>query len=54
MQNSNFKKYLTAETGNPTQKGIQKCRIPNFEKYLTAETGKFNPKMAIVNTEFPF
>ena len=39
MQNFNFEKYLTAETGNPTQKGIRKCRIPNFEKYFTAEKG---------------
>ena len=39
MQNFNFEKYLTAEMGNPTQKGIRKCRIPNFEKYLAAKTG---------------
>ena len=39
MQNFNYEKYLKAETGNPTQKGIRKFRIPNFEKYLTAETG---------------
>ena len=39
MQNFNFEKYLTAETGNPTQKGIRKCRIPNFEKYFTAVKG---------------
>ena len=39
MQNFNFEKYLTAETGNPTQKGIRKCRIPNFEKYFTTEKG---------------
>ena len=39
MHNFNFEKYLTAETGNPTQKGIRKCRIPNFEKYFTAVKG---------------
>ena len=39
MQNFNFEKYLTAETGNPTQKGIRECRIPNFEKYFTAVKG---------------
>ena len=39
MQNFNFEKYLTAETGNPTQKYNRKCRIPNFEKYLAAKTG---------------
>ena len=39
MQNFNFEKYLTAETGNPTQKSNHKCRIPNFEKYLAAKTG---------------
>ena len=39
MQNSNFEKYLTAETGNLTDKGSYKYRLPNIEKYLTAKTG---------------
>ena len=39
MQNFNFEKYLTEETGNPTPKSNHKCRIPNFEKYLAAKTG---------------
>ena len=39
MQNFNFEKYLTAKTGNPTQKSNHTCRIPNFEKYLAAKTG---------------
>ena len=44
MQNFNFEKYLTAETGNPTQKGIRKCIIPNFEKYFTAVKGNPSEK----------
>ena len=39
MHNFNFEKYLTAEMGNPTQKGNRKYRIPNFEKYFTAVKG---------------
>ena len=39
MQNSNFEKYLTAETGNPTQKRQSQMQNSNFEKYLTAKTG---------------
>ena len=37
MQNSNFEKYSTAETGNLTDS--DKYRLPNIEKYLTAKTG---------------
>ena len=39
MQNSNFEKCFAAKTGNPTEKGSDKYRLPNIEKYLTAKTG---------------
>ena len=39
MQNFNFEKYFTAKTGNLTEKGSDKYRLPNIEKYLTAKTG---------------
>ena len=53
MQNSNFEKYLTAETGNPTQKGNRKYRIPILRNTLQLKR-EIQPKMAIVNTEFQF
>ena len=34
-----FEKYLTAETGNPTQKWQSWIQNFHFEKYLTAQTG---------------
>ena len=52
---SNSEKYLTADTGNPTQKHNRKCIIPNFEKYSTAEAGNptqnSNRKYRIPNIE---
>ena len=52
---SNSEKYLTADTGNPTQKHNRKCIIPNFEKYSTAEAGNptqnSNRKYRITNIE---
>ena len=39
MQNSNFEKCFAAKTGNPTEKGSNKYRLPNIEKYLTAKMG---------------
>ena len=39
MQNSNFEKCFAAKSGNPTEKGSDKYRLPNIEKYLTAKTG---------------
>jgi len=39
MQNSNFEKCFAAKTGNRTEKGSDKYRLPNIEKYLTVNTG---------------
>ena len=39
MQNSNFEKCFATKTGNQTEKGSDKYRLPNIEKYLTGNTG---------------
>ena len=45
MRNSNFEKCFAAKTGNPTEKGSDKYRLPNIEKYLTAKKGNPTEKL---------